>query len=321
MWETSKPDSGIGYRAEAQKILVMFVDSLPHDCDLGTGLDPGVDEIAGTGDDIHLQSDAIPAMQSAGVRLLVVSCGADTAWWDSIAAQTGGSAVQINEDGTVPGGVNIPQLILNSVSKTQAQGQSDVWWGVSCDPELEVTLSPEAHHDVPEGSTVDFDETIGVPADTQAGVYGCTVTFYAGEYPEGGVVVGLQNVHISVPNSIRIERIDIKPGSATNTINPKSKGVVPVALLGSDGFDVGKVDVTTLQFGPSGAPPAHDLTRPGVRSGHMEDVNGDGHMDLMCHFRQQDTGLDSSFTEACLTGSLDGVASFTACDSVRVLVK
>lgn len=40
--------------------------------------------------------------------------------------------------------------------------------------------------------------------------------------------------------------LDIKPGSCPNALNPKSKGKLTVALLGTEDFDVSGVDVTTL---------------------------------------------------------------------------
>lgn len=111
--------------------------------------------------------------------------------------------------------------------------------------------------------------------------------------------------------------IDIKPGSDPNSINLKSKGVIPVAILGSDSFDVTTVDVTTLEFGPDGASPAHDLTDPVVYADHFQDVNEDGFMDLVCHFRTKDTGIGSLDITATLT---DGTI-FTGDDSVNIVGK
>jgi hypothetical protein len=91
-------------------------------------------------------------------------------------------------------------------------------------------------------------------------------------------------------------RIDIKPGGFSNSINPRSRGVIPVALLGSADFDVADVDVATLRFGPNQAEPRH--------KGHLEDVNFDGVMDLVVHFRTQETGFQCGDAEATLTGSL-----------------
>lgn len=40
--------------------------------------------------------------------------------------------------------------------------------------------------------------------------------------------------------------VDIKPGSCPNPFNPKSKGSVPVAIVGSNDLDVTTIDVTTI---------------------------------------------------------------------------
>lgn len=112
--------------------------------------------------------------------------------------------------------------------------------------------------------------------------------------------------------------IDIHPGSDRNPINMKNKkGVIPVAILGSAGFDVTDVDVTTLNF--EGASPKHDLTDPLVYAEHLQDVNLDGSTDLVSHYHAQSTGLTDASTEGCLTGSkVGGESLLGACDVVDV---
>ena len=108
--------------------------------------------------------------------------------------------------------------------------------------------------------------------------------------------------------------IDIRPGSTRNVIQTSSRGVVPVAILGSEEFDVRKVDVTTLAFGPGKASPIHQA------GGHIQDVNGDGLPDLVSHYRTQKIGIAPEYTEACVSGETDEAwrRPFEACDAVDV---
>ena len=72
---------------------------------------------------------------------------------------------------------------------------------------------------------------------------------------------------IAVPvkaNTVTVS-IDIKPCSCPNSINLKSNGAVPVAVLTTVDFDATTVDPETVEF--VGAVPLRWA---------MEDVNGDG---------------------------------------------
>ncbi len=113
--------------------------------------------------------------------------------------------------------------------------------------------------------------------------------------------------------------IDIKPGSDHDPIFAPGRGNVPVAILGSDTFDVVDVHVATLAFGPDAAAPSHDLTKVAVFESHLRDVNDDGLTDLLSHYRIEDTGIQPEDTEACLTGeTLDGTP-FEGCDAIRAV--
>ena len=96
--------------------------------------------------------------------------------------------------------------------------------------------------------------------------------------------------------------IDIKPGSSINPVNPRSNGVIPLAILSDDTFDAQTVDPLSVSFGPGGAPEAHG-------KGHREDVDEDGDQDLMLHFETQASGIQCGDTSASLTGmTFDGQA-------------
>jgi len=113
--------------------------------------------------------------------------------------------------------------------------------------------------------------------------------------------------------------LDIKPGSDSNPVNQSGQGKLPVAILGSDIFDVLDVDVTTLAFGPGAAAPSHDLTKPGAYEDHLQDVNDDGLTDLLTHYRIQEDGIEADDAETCIKGkTLNGVL-FEGCDVIRAV--
>ncbi|MHC4995120.1 MAG: hypothetical protein ACYTGQ_08725 [Planctomycetota bacterium] len=107
--------------------------------------------------------------------------------------------------------------------------------------------------------------------------------------------------------------IDIKPGIDPNAINPFAPGMIPVAILGSDTFDVLDVDPDTLAFGPDGAFFAHN------NGPHFDDVDGDGLEDLLVHFRTQETGILWGDPDACLTWENFDTTAFEVCDDIKTV--
>jgi probable HAF family extracellular repeat protein len=106
--------------------------------------------------------------------------------------------------------------------------------------------------------------------------------------------------------------IDIKPGSAINSVYLKSEGVIPVAILTTDDFDASTVDRDTVLFGVTGneASPVHSA---------LSDVDGDGDMDVIFHFNVMGTGLALGDTVAYLKGETLSGEPIEGSDSVNIL--
>lgn len=146
--------------------------------------------------------------------------------------------------------------------------------------------------------------------------------------------------------------VDIKPGSCPNPMNVKSRGVLPVAILGTPdvgetpGFDVTTIDPLTiiLLVGETQVLPIRssfeDVAAP--YTGGIPDEptceeclesGPDGIMDLTLKFRTQDivaalsadieggTIIDGSCIVLELTGLLTDSTPITGQDVVRILIK
>jgi hypothetical protein len=109
--------------------------------------------------------------------------------------------------------------------------------------------------------------------------------------------------------------IDIKPGDAKNTLSYKAAGTVAVAILGSATFDPLTVDPATVTL--AGAPPIS--LGAGPPQSLARDVNRDGYLDLILHFRIRDLQLAPTDTQAVLYGTTYSGQRIRGADAVRLL--
>jgi len=85
-----------------------------------------------------------------------------------------------------------------------------------------------------------------------------------------------------------------------------------VAILTTETFDATTVDPLSVRFGPKEAREAHG-------KGHIEDVNGDGDVDLVLHFHIQETGIRCGDTLASLTGETFAGQAIEGFDSIKTV--
>ncbi len=115
--------------------------------------------------------------------------------------------------------------------------------------------------------------------------------------------------NIQETKSYRVVNIDIKPGSYPNSINLKSKGIIPIAVLTDNFFDAKDIATDSVVF--SGASP--------IIRGKFEDVDKDGDLDLVLHFKTQLLQLSATDTEAVLTGKLNDNSLVKGIDSIKIV--
>jgi hypothetical protein len=197
-------------------------------------------------------------------------------------------------------------------------------WGISFDsPEEMVIYSLAVHNDNLYAGTAIFGEIYGFDGSQWIAVFDSperevlSLASYMGNLYAGTSEDG----RIYGPCKTIID-IDIKPGSDPNSINcNNTKGVIPVAILTTDDFDATVVDHTTVYFGKNGteASETHINKKTGEIKRHEKDIDGDGDIDLILHFRFGDTGIECGDKEAILTGETFEGQKIKGIDAIRTV--
>ena len=130
--------------------------------------------------------------------------------------------------------------------------------------------------------------------------------------------------------------VDIKPGSCPNPFNPKSRGMLPVAILGTEDFDVLTIDPDTILLvreGVDGSVAPRRVSFDDVGTPfegdqcECHDADGDGWLDLTLKFRTQeivanlsgDSLPDDDVVSLTVIGSLETGELFSGSDCVRLV--
>jgi len=129
--------------------------------------------------------------------------------------------------------------------------------------------------------------------------------------------------------------LDIKPGSCPNPLNLYSRGVLPVAVLGTEDFDVNTIDLATVRL--EGVPPVRshyeDVATPPADGNecNCSEEGPDGYTDVVLHFRTQQVAekiinaipdiTKGDLLELKLTGKLMDGTLIEAVDCVVIVGK
>jgi hypothetical protein len=176
------------------------------------------------------------------------------------------------------------------------------------------------------------DATIGV--ETTDGVYAYQFscnrpTMGSAEFPLGSTTFAIQFSHASTVAA------DIKPGGCPNTINVGSKGVLPVAILGTDNLNVEDIDPQSVTL--AGVSPLRwsheDVGTPYMpltgktEANQCNALGADGYTDLALKFDTQavaaalGTVNDGDVLVLHLTGTLRNGTPVSGEDVVTIIQK
>jgi hypothetical protein len=128
---------------------------------------------------------------------------------------------------------------------------------------------------------------------------------------QGQVFFNASRLEVSVLPEVSAD-IDIRPVNSEEAFNPKSKGVVSVAILTTSHLDATKVNASTVRFGATGTEAASVHTV-------LKDIDGDGDLDMVVHVRNQETLIPCGANLAVLKGQTLSGEAFRGQGGVRTV--
>jgi hypothetical protein len=156
------------------------------------------------------------------------------------------------------------------------------------------------------GGLIPAINVFGGPVLGHVNADGLSATFFG--------IASLSTVVGLVPEALNVG-VDIKPGDSQNTINLKSRGVMPVAILSSATFDARTIIPESILLAGTSV----RLKGNGQPAFSFEDVNGDGRLDLLLQFDTQSLDISSNDTQAHLTGRTSDGLRIVGHDSIRIV--
>jgi hypothetical protein len=138
------------------------------------------------------------------------------------------------------------------------------------------------------------------------------------DFKDYATTYGIHNsylVEYPTPANLLVS-IDIRPGNDINPLNPDSNGNIPVAILGTDTFDVTTVDPATILLAEAGV---KERGKNGDLMSFFRDVNKDGLTDLLVHIDAEGLVLDDDDIEAFLTGNTFDGTPISGSDAIRIV--